>query len=233
MKKSTPKQPERVAEIDIELEIPAREYPLNYRSALHGYAIKLCNDDNQHGQSTNNYHYSSIEGMRHVKGAIAPHTHYRQHFTIRTAEPKILCNILSRINDNREVFGGIRVKKHHLKPVNYQKCIFSTRCMSPILLSDNFDKVRGQLNNDQVTIAERYLENSVKRRMQQYGLECDPELRIVILKQHDHQTVVKYKDRTIQGRNLILRITANDETKKFILTHGLGRSTGIGFGFIE
>lgn len=223
----------RIAEINIELDFPKRDYSHNYREGLHGYVAQLCGDDNHYGLTTGNYAYSSIEGLLHIQGGVVADPDKKQYFTIRTDKPTILSNITRNLDKKKELFGGIKIKKATLSQANYKKSIFTTRHLSPILLPNKWDNIKGRLTNEQMLKAEVCLTNGVRRRMQEYGLPDDPTLKISILRQDRHNVFIKYRQHKSQGRNLTLKITGRDETKHFILTHGIGRSTGIGLGFLD
>ena len=63
-------------------------------------------------------------------------------------------------------------------------------------------------------------------------IDIDPTLSIEVVKQRPHRDILMHGIIN-KGRNLLLKISANDETKKFIMDNGIGRSTSCGFGFLK
>lgn len=222
----------KIPEIRVILNMPSDAYPLSYRKNLHAYMCKIAGN-NQYKQSGNLFIHSSIEGVKHITNAISPKKDENQYFSIRANDPDILMYIIENISKNRHIFNDVTVRELECMHIQYNKNYFKTRVMSPILFGRRLDRTNEKLNLSEREYAEKYLVDKINQNMVLFGLLPDNNLKIKIIRQYDRNTKVRYQNNSLYGKNLVLKIEANDLTKKFIMTHGIGRSVSLGLGFID
>lgn len=198
-----------------------------YYHVFHGYISELLGNE-KYGEQSNEYVYSNICGGRcAIDGFIFPNNPY---FYIRTDNERVWNNFVKNIASKKEIMNGFSVEGFTLVDTKLSSTTFETDASTPILVSKKYNFVPN-LSSEELIDSENYLVDSVKRKAAEVGFEVDPNLSIKILMQRKHRNI-KYRGVINTGRNLKLRINCDDKTKEFILVHGIGRSTGCGFGFL-
>ena len=198
-----------------------------YYHVFHGYISELLGNET-YGKHHNDYVYSNICGGRCTsEGFSFPENPY---FYIRTSSNEVWNNFLKNINRKKNIMDGFSVEGFTIIDTNLNVNTFETDAASPILLSNKYKKM-DVLSHDDLVRVEEYLVNTIRKKAEEVGFEIDPHLSITITRQRKHRDIM-YRGVVNKGRNLKLRINCNNETKEFVLTNGLGRSTGCGFGFL-
>ena len=198
-----------------------------YYHIFHGYISELLGDNN-YGSELNNYVYTNICGGRCEKDGFSfPDNPY---FYIRTSCDGVWRNFLNNINKKKQIFEGFRVLGFNIIETSTSKKYYETDASTPILVSKKYN-LFDNLSSEEIIESEKYLLNNIIKRANKAGFNIDPNLSIKIILQRKHRDI-KYRGITNKGRNIRLKIECNEPTKEFILTHGLGRSTSCGFGFL-
>ncbi len=198
-----------------------------YRNVFHGYISELLGNEN-YGTTVNDYTYSCLCGGECTKDGITFKNN--PYFYIRTNSEAVWQNFLSNIKNKKSIFNGFNVLGFSIVKDNLEKNSFETDASSPILVSKKYRLVNN-LSRDEIIDTEKYLVNSVFNKAKEMGIEVDDNLSIKIVRQRMHRDI-NYRGIINKGRNLKLMINCDRKTKEFILTHGLGRSTSCGFGFL-
>lgn len=215
--------------ITIKVILKKTEKPLKYgyEHVFHGYISDLLGN-NTYGTHKSKYSYSNIcGGIPKEEGLVFSGNPY---FIIRTNDEETWQNFLSNISKKVNVMENMIIEGFSVDDTNTEKKIFRTLPSSPILVSKKYDKYN-HLGPEELLSCEKYLINSVLVKAKECGFSVDPNLSIRIKEQKNHVNV-RYRDIFNKGRNFLFEINSNNETKEFILTHGLGRSCGCGFGVI-
>lgn len=198
-----------------------------YYHVFHGYVSKLLGNE-KYGQVDNDYVYSNICGGRCTDGGF--YFPSKPYFFIRTNNDAVLNNFLSNLSRQMNIMEGFIVDGFTLVDTDLSSNIFETDAASPILVSKKYRRVEN-LSKEEILDTERYLVNSIKHRARELNTDIDENLSIKILSQRRSRNI-KYRGFVNKCRNFRLRIDCDNETKEFILTHGIGRSTSCGFGFL-
>jgi len=201
--------------------------PYNYCHKFKGYVSNLLGCET-YNTKKNDYVFSFLCGGRLTKRGIIFHDN--PFFYFRTSDQNVWNLFTQNLKEHTKLFGSFEVLGWEVVPTNLKKTVFETDAASPILVSKKYSYVN-DLSSDQLKDTENYLVSSVLNKANEYGFNVDDNLKISIIKQRMHRDVA-YKGAINKGRNVKLRIECNEDTKAFILSQGLGRSTGIGFGFI-
>lgn len=197
-----------------------------YQHIFHGYISELLGD-NSYGNQLNKYTYSNLCGYKCTKAGLVFKNN--PYFYIRTSSEEVWKNFLSNIKKKINIFDGFSIESFTMKEISLDKPFYETNPSSPILVSKKFKS--DTLTNEEIEENERYLVNNVINKAKEYGFDADKNLSIKIISQKRH-TDIMYRGIINKGRNFRLSISCDGPTKEFILTHGLGRSTSCGFGFL-
>ena len=198
-----------------------------YYHVFHGYISELLGN-NSYGKRANDYVYSNICGGRcTADGFSFPGNPY---FYIRTDKEEVWSNFLKNISSKKNIMDGFIVEGFTVVDTKLSRNVFETDASTPILVSKKYDRTYN-LSHDELADSEKYMVESIKRKAEEIGVDIDPDLSIKVLLQRKHRTI-NYRGIINNGRNVRVRINCDDKTKEFILVHGIGRSTGCGFGFL-
>lgn len=215
-------------DIKVALKKTDKVLPYDYYYKMHGFICNLLGN-NFYCSMQNNYIYSNLMGGDYTKDGIV--FKEQPYFFIRTDDDTVLANFLNSLSNNKtKLFEGFEIEGFMTLLPKIKTSYFRTVKSSPILVSKTFDK-KDNLSNDDLKETEKYLVESVIRHAKEYNVSIDENLTIEIIRQHKHKDIL-YKETINKGRVFELKINANKETKEFIISHGIGRSTGSGFGFL-
>ena len=204
--------------------------PYDYYNKMHGYICKLLGND-FYGKDYRNYVYSNICNGRCTKQGFKfvdnPYFYVRvDSEKLRGVFYKNIVRIPIILGRNKFYVEGVEIIEEDLS----EKVYFDTDAASPIIAPKKF---KGDyLSIDDLKICEESFVAQVKRRGNEMDIDIDPTLSIEVVKQRPHRDILMHGIIN-KGRNLLLKISANDETKKFIMDNGIGRSTSCGFGFLK
>ena len=199
-----------------------------YYHVFHGYISELLGNDS-YGKMSNDYIYSNICGGDFTVDGF-DFRNSTPYFYIRTSNEKVWQNFIKNISNKKNIMEGFEVDGFSVVNDNLKRNVYEPNAFTPILVSKKYNKFNN-LSNDEILDCEKYLVETVKKKAEEAGFEIDPNLSIEILVQRKNRKI-KYRGYINNGRNLKLRLNCDDKTKEFILTHGVGRSTGCGFGFL-
>jgi len=198
-----------------------------YYHVFHGYISELLGND-RYGHEASDYVYSNICGGRcTTDGFSFPGNPY---FYIRTDSDKVWQNFLRNIRVKKNIMEDFVVEGFTVVDVKLSGSIFETDASTPILVSQKY-KLTNYLSREELADTEKYMVESVRRKARELGVSIDENLSIKVLTQRKTRNI-NYRGIINRGRNFRLRINCDDKTKEFILVHGIGRSTGCGFGFL-
>ena len=209
------------------LEKTSKLLSYEYYPEFHGYMSKLLGNE-KYGTTLNDYVYSNICGGRCTKEGIS--FDENPYFYIRTSNESVWSNFAKNAVKKKEIFDGFKVMGFNLINTPLDKKYYETDASTPILVSKKFNKL-DNLSSDEIKDTEKYLIDNLIKRAKDSGFEIDPNISIKIVLQRSHRDI-NYRGFINKGRNLKLKIICDESTKEFILTHGLGRSTSCGFGFL-
>lgn len=200
-----------------------------YRQDFHGYICNLLGN-NHYKTPQNDYTYSNICGGRCTKEGIK--FDGIPHFYIRTNSDSVLHNFMRNLSNTQfyNNLKGFHVLGFQIIESVLDKEFFETDASTPILVSKKYNHIN-LLSCAEINDTEKYLTESVFRKAKEMNIEIDSKLSIKITKQRMHRDI-QYGHAINKGRNLVLGINCNRETKEFILLHGIGRSSSCGFGFL-
>lgn len=199
----------------------------DYYPLFHGYMSTLLGND-KYGTPLNDYVYSNICGGRCKKEGIT--FEGNPYFYIRTSCEEVWSNFVKNIVKKKAIFDGFKIKGFDIVETSLERKYYETDASTPILVSKKYNKL-DNLSSDEIKDSEKYLIDNIIKRAKENGVDIDPNLSIKIVLQRGHRDI-NYRGFINKGRNLKVRINCDDKTKEFILTHGLGRSTSCGFGFL-
>ena len=205
-----------------------------YYNKFHGFVCELLGD-NQYQNRSNNYTTTFICGGKSIDKGIV-FTKNDVYFIFRTNDEHVWQNFLHNISIKVDTGFGFSITGYSIIENSLNNDTFETVYSTPILISKTYDYVE-RLSSDDIAKTEQYLKEGIFKKAQDEGFNVNKDLEISIEKQWGRKTIEyqrKYNQRPIvnRGRNLRVRIKCDEETKNFILVHGLGRSTGCGFGFL-
>ena len=198
-----------------------------YYHVFHGYISELLGNE-KYGAELNDYVYSNICGGRCTKDGFSFSNN--PYFYIRTSCESVWTNFAKNIGSKNQIFEGFKVIGFNIIDTSLNKKYYETDASTPILVSKKYN-FYDNLSSEEISDTERYLTNNVIKRAKENGFEIDPNLSIKIVMQRNHRDI-NYRGVINKGRNLKVKLECNEPTKEFILTHGLGRSTSCGFGFL-
>lgn len=198
-----------------------------YYSKFHGYISELLGD-NKYGTQLNDYIYTNICGGRCKKDGFS--FEGNPYFYIRTSCDDVWNNFAKNIVKKKEIFDGFKISGFDIVDTSLKKRFYETEASTPILVSKKYNTLNN-LSFEEIKKSEKYLVNNIIKRAKKMGVEIDQNLSIKIILQRRHR-MINYRGIFNNGRNLKIQINCDDKTKEFILTHGLGRSTSCGFGFL-
>lgn len=199
-----------------------------YYHVFHGYISELLGNDT-YGKLANDYIYSNICGGDFTVDGFT-FGKSKPYFYIRTGNEKVWQNFLKNISRKKNILEGFTVDGFSVVNDNLSRNVYETNAFTPILVSKKYNNT-SNLSSDEILDSEKYMVESVKRKAKEIGFDVDPNLSIEILVQRKNRKI-NYRGIINNGRNLKLRLNCNEKTKEFILSHGIGRSTGCGFGFL-
>lgn len=198
-----------------------------YYHVFHGYISELLGND-RYGHEAGDYVYSNICGGRcTTDGFSFPGNPY---FYIRTDSEKVWQNFLKNIRNKKNIMEGFIVEGFNIIDTKLSRSVFETDASTPILVSKKYS-LTDNLSREEIVDTEKYMVESVRRKANELGITIDENLSIKVLTQRKPR-IINYRGIYNRGRNLRLRINCDERTKEFILVHGVGRSTGCGFGFL-
>ena len=198
-----------------------------YYHVFHGYISELLGNE-KYGCQGHDYVYSNICGGRCTpEGFVFPENPY---FYLRTDNENVWKNFIKNICSKKEIMEGFSVEGFTVVDTKLSKSVFETDASTPILVSKKYNFVNN-LSREELIDSENYMVDSIKRKASEIGFAVDPSLSIRILLQRKHRNI-NYRGTINTGRNFKIRISCDERTKEFILVHGIGRSTGCGFGFL-
>lgn len=210
---------------------PSKPIPYYYHNKLHGYLTQIFKNDN-YGKIINNFTYTNLIGGENKNNGIVFHTN--PYFIVRINEDKLsdFEELKEKISTHTELFYGLHIVDVSVtvRKVNNQT-MFKTVKQSPILVAKGYNHTN-YLNEQYIKETEEYLLNSIKNKAEVAKFKLDKNLKIKIVKQHNHKNI-NYKGGINKSRVFEFEINGNDETKEFIMINGMGRSCGCGFGFIN
>jgi len=199
-----------------------------YYHVFHGYISELLGND-RYGHEAGDYVYSNICGGRcTTDGFSFPGNN--PYFYIRTDNEKVWQNFLKNIKNKKNIMEGFIVEGFSIVDTKLNGSVFETDASTPILVSKKYNLV-ANLSREELIDTEKYMVESVRRKANELGVSIDDSLSIKVLLQRKPRNI-NYRGIINRGRNLRLRINCDEKTKEFILVHGIGRSTGCGFGFL-
>lgn len=205
--------------------------PYDYYNRLHGYVTQLLGGDTYH-QGVNRFIYTNLLGGENLKDGIFFNNNPYFIIRIDNNDNEIKKRFLDNIGECTDLFNGLKVIGVSWDNINIDnKKRFRTVKQSPILVSKKYSWVN-YLTNEEIKECEDYLLDSVKNKAKICNFKLDDNLVIKIVKQHNFKNI-QYKEVVNKGRVFEFEINCNNETKKFIMMNGMGRSCGCGFGFIN
>ncbi len=221
---------------DVKIEFNKPEKPIihsGYLERIHGWVSKICNNKH-YGNLTNEYIYSLLMTRNpydYHYGCNGIEFKDNPFLIIRMRDTDLLSTTLLNIAKSMELFDGIKVKGVTLEKVNVSKHIYRTPFCSPVRIGKHWAK-DNKLNRQQIERAERYLKRCVLDKAKALGYEIVEDFSIKI---REEKRYCKYLFHTeyITGHNLVIDLNASENLKEFILWQGIGRSNGIGFGFLK
>lgn len=219
----------KMIEIKLFTNKPNKLVPYDYVNKMHGVVCRLLGNEN-YQTPINDYVYSFLNGGVFLKNGIRFENN--PYFFIRLNNFNIFKSFIENINKNNELFYGLIIEGFYEPYLqDTDKTIFKTLPSSPILIPKRYDKYK-ILPEDEKSHIEDYMKNSVLKKGLENGITLDNNLEIKIKKEHRHCDIT-YCNIINKGRVFDLEINTNSKTKEFILLNGIGRSCGIGFGFIN
>lgn len=204
--------------------------PFDYFANFHSFIVKLLGDD-KYGMRQNDYVYSNIRGWKPRKDLGGFVFEDAPYFNIRTNSEIVWGNFTRNLPSVRQFMEGFDIDGWTIEETNLNRRVFETCYESPILIGNNKKDAYAPLSNEMKKKYEQYLKNGIFKAAESCGVRIDENLSIRIM--YDHGTsYIKYRGIHNIGRRFRLYIECDENTKEFILTHGLGRSCGCGFGYI-
>ena len=214
--------------IKLNLSIDRDGIPYGYEMALHGYVSSIIGND-MYGERGKDYVYTNIIGIKpsgdHFEVEGEP------YFMVRLSSEEQLSHFLKELPKRTEIFTGVTVKNISPCPDDVESGIFYSTPASPILLPKKYDS-KDRLDKEDLVKCEQYLVGNAIRTANKFGFKLDGNFGIKILRQNKHSNYY-YRGWMNKGRNLTVKINGNRDTINFVLSHGIGRGTGIGCGFLR
>lgn len=222
--------------------------PFNYEHDLHAFVYSHISDVG-YGSKVKNFIHSNLKESNISKCKVPCGVWSKKGisfytdpcFTIRTNDISVANSIVKNIKVGVSVFGGFKVVDFYAYEVEdlHYKTKFNTFFSSPILVSPKWNKYK-TIPEEILCDVENYLEKNVERKANEIGVTLG-EFKIKIEKQFKCCDIMtkKYTEDEFgnafkeTGRNFLLSITGTDIAKNFIYQNGLGRSVGLGFGFLN
>lgn len=221
----------------------------DYEHMLHGF---MCENIpiNGYMKDTKPFIYSNLKEsrLRSKKQAVCGkstlyHTSFQSDgvFYIRTADPIIIDLVKKNIKKGMIVIPHAYVSSVKSKTITPstigESKYLKSYPSSPILIQTNFDKVENVWEPKYQDI-EEYLKNNVESRAKRIGVPIG-DFTIDILEMTSSKPIrvkslAKDPEGTsyIIGRNMTIKVNGDQTVKEFIMLHGIGRSLGLGFGFM-
>lgn len=218
--------------VEIKIILKKIDYciPYDYYKRMHGYIVKLLGDD-CYGTMTNRYIYSNLIGGKNTKNGIEFKNNPYFIIRINDYDNEIKQLFLNNLPNCVKLFNGLEVEGISINNVDISKnTTYYTLKQSPILVQKKFNTSR-YLLRDELDEVERYIMENIREKAITSNFNIDENLQIKITKQHNNK-IINYNGVFNNGRVFEFKINANDDTKRFILMNGIGRSCGCGFGFI-
>lgn len=220
--------------------------PFNYEHDLHAFICKHISDVG-YGSQVKKYIHSNMKesipskckvpcGVWGKNGIIF---YTDPCFTIRTNDLDVAQSIVRNIKIGMSVFKDFTVTDFMANKVDNleNKNCFATLYSSPILVADAYNKYK-VIPLSEIGKVEEYLKDNVIRRAKLMNVELG-DFDIKVAKQYKCCEIIPKKTDNINkayksiGRNFVLNITGSIQAKEFIYLNGLGRSLGLGFGFLN
>lgn len=205
--------------------------PYDYHNRLHGYVSDLLGNET-YGKNVNKFIYTNLIGGENIKNGIRFINNPYFIIRIDNNDNETKRRFIDNISKYKELFFGLTVLGVTWENININsKTTFKTIKQSPILVSKKFSFIN-YLNTNEIKECEDFIINTIKEKAKTSNFKLDNNLTIKILRQHNSKDI-NYKGIINKGRVFELEINADEETKKFIMLNGIGRSCGCGFGFIN
>lgn len=162
-------------------------------------------------------------------------------FSIRTDDNEIIVSLISNIKKGVAVFDDFIVSDYYYNNVENiaDSDYFSTVYSSPIVISSQYNTIKDKIPTDLYPSIEHYLENGVRKKaldkgitLGNFSIKIEKEYKPcdILTKKYDTNCVNKaYKEK---GRNFKLKIEGDSDIKEFIWMYGIGRSNGLGCGYL-
>ena len=219
-------------EVKLFFSIPKNNVSYDYYYKLHGFISKLL-PSKSYGKNINEYVYTNLIGGENLKNGIKfndnPYLIIRFDNNNNVLKRTLIDNIKKCVT----LFDDIKIIGINWETTDrYKQNIFYTVKQSPIIIGQKRFKFQDFLSADELKECERLLFNSIKEKAKEMNFTIDENLEIKIMQQYNHKDI-NYRGIINKGRVFKLKISSNEETKKFILINGVGNSCGCGFGFIN
>ena len=214
--------------IKLNLDIAGNTVPYGYEMALHGYVSSVIGNE-MYDKRGSNYVYTNFIGIKPSGDSYK--VNGEPYFLLRLSSGEQLNRFLKNFPSKPEIFEGVTIKSISPCYDDEDNKVFSSTPASPIILPKKYDS-KDHLTREELNDCENYLIANVRRTANQFGFTLDNNFSIKILRQKKHSNYY-YRGWMNKGRNLTIEINGNSETKNFILSHGIGRCTGIGCGFLR
>lgn len=202
----------------------------SYLPILHGYLSNvIC--DNNYCTTQNKFIYTGLCGGKCIKKGLF--FEKNPYFYVRFSDADAYASFVTNLRDNKlyDIFDDVKVIGLSNVPDTSEKDVFRILAYSPLVTSENIQRIKGNLDDNDLSHLESYLIANVRERAEKHNIAIDPNLSIKVIAQFS-TVLAHYRKIDKRCRVLDIAIEADDDTKEFIYSHGLGKSTSCGFGFI-
>lgn len=217
-----------IREFKIYLSSPVQDIPNDYYHQMHGFVSSLLGE-NKYKEQGNRYSYSMLNNGTLSEGKWSFND--MPTFNVRIGDKETFDNFKSNIIKGEAKLFGMEVVGIKEIYVSTDNSIFFINHDTPLRLSNKFERIFRKLTIDERKKAEEYILHNIKTQMDKFGLLMPKDTIVSIVREYQRR-IVKTKGVYSNTRRFSLRVNASDEVKEFIMLHGIGRSTGFGFGYL-
>ncbi|MEA1875526.1 MAG: CRISPR-associated endoribonuclease Cas6 [Bacteroidota bacterium] len=204
--------------------------PFDHQPMLVGAIHKWLGKNTEHGRLSL-YSFSRLEGAKNQEDGLYFENGGRLFFSSHNSD--LIKRLVSGMQSTPDIFDSLKVLEVVLQedPDFSQQTIFHPA--SPIFIKRRIDRnIKHILYNDED--AGEYLEETIRNKMKEIGLEDDTlKIGFETTCHWAGTKKINYKGIHNKANWCPVNIKAKPETKRFIWNVGLGNSTGIGFGAIK
>lgn len=222
--------------VDILLQIKKPEKPLEYLGYLekiHGWVNKVLGN-NHYGKMMNDYVYTPLmtdNSYDYHYGSSGIEFKNDPFMLIRVDDEKVnLSESLINIGKNPIIFDDLSITGVNVLKVNTTKKTYKTPFCSPTRMGQHWKYV-DSFGTEWMGKVENYLKECVLQKAKEGNFEINEDFSIKVIREERHCDYM-YRNQLIKGYNFVVKINAPQNVKEFILSQGLGRSNGIGLGFL-